>query len=52
LIQDSKRESEYVVAAALARLRFYYPEADQRWLWKGRHVSMFDGTTVTLPDAQ
>jgi hypothetical protein len=22
----------------------------QRWLWKGRRVYMFDGTTVTMPD--
>src|SRR5581483_10609303 len=21
-----------------------------RWLWKGRHVYLFDGTTVTMPD--
>lgn len=25
-------------------------QADQRWLWKGRRVYMFDGTTVTMPD--
>ena len=25
-------------------------EADQHWLWKGRRVYMFDGTTVTMPD--
>jgi hypothetical protein len=24
--------------------------ADRRWLWKGRRVYMFDGTTVTMPD--
>src|SRR6516225_4460443 len=24
--------------------------AQQRWLWKGRHVYLFDGTTVTMPD--
>jgi Transposase DDE domain len=23
---------------------------DPRWLWKGRHVYLFDGTTVTMPD--
>jgi hypothetical protein len=23
---------------------------DRRWLWKGRHVYLFDGTTVTMPD--
>jgi hypothetical protein len=25
-------------------------KAKQRWLWKGRRVYMFDGTTVTMPD--
>jgi hypothetical protein len=25
-------------------------KADQRWLWKGRRVYLFDGTTVTMPD--
>ncbi len=25
-------------------------KADRRWLWKGRRVYMFDGTTVTMPD--
>jgi hypothetical protein len=25
-------------------------KADQGWLWKGRRVYMFDGTTVTMPD--
>ena len=24
--------------------------ADSNWLWKGRQVYMFDGTTVTMPD--
>ena len=23
---------------------------DLRWLWKGRHVYLFDGTTVTMPN--
>jgi DDE family transposase len=29
-------------------------EADvgPRWLWKGRHVYLFDGTTVTMPDTR
>ena len=26
--------------------------ADARWLWKGRHVYLFDGTTVTMPDTR
>ncbi len=25
-------------------------KADKRWLWKGRRVYLFDGTTVTMPD--
>jgi hypothetical protein len=25
-------------------------KADPRWLWKGRRIYMFDGTTVTMPD--
>ena len=24
--------------------------SDRRWLWKGRRVYLFDGTTVTMPD--
>jgi hypothetical protein len=27
-------------------------KANQRWLWKGRRVYMFDGTTVTMPDSR
>jgi len=26
--------------------------AEQRWLWKGRRVYLFDGTTVTMPDTR
>ena len=25
-------------------------KVDRRWMWKGRRVYMFDGTTVTMPD--
>jgi hypothetical protein len=25
-------------------------QADARWLWKGRRVYLFDGTTVSMPD--
>ena len=25
-------------------------KVDRRWLWKGRRVYMFDGTTVSMPD--
>jgi hypothetical protein len=27
-------------------------ETDKQWLWKGRHVLMFDGTTVSMPDTR
>jgi DDE family transposase len=38
--------------SAVARLvgRALDAKANQRWLWKGRRVYMFDGTTVTMPD--
>jgi Transposase DDE domain len=26
--------------------------ADRRWLWQGRRVYLFDGTTVTMPDTR
>ena len=25
-------------------------QVQDKWLWKGRHVYMFDGTTVSMPD--
>jgi hypothetical protein len=25
-------------------------QADRRWLWKGRRVCLFDGSTVSMPD--
>jgi hypothetical protein len=27
-------------------------QAEQRWLWHGRRVYLFDGTTVTMPDTR
>ncbi|MFQ5502753.1 MAG: IS4/IS5 family transposase, partial [Phycisphaerae bacterium] len=27
-------------------------EAPEEWLWKGRHVKLIDGTTVTMPDTE
>jgi len=27
-------------------------KAEDRWLWKGRHVYLFDGTTVIMPDTE
>ena len=26
-------------------------QAQEKWLWKGRHVYMFDGSTVSMPDS-
>jgi hypothetical protein len=37
-------------AAACAAGRALDARADRRWLWKGRRVYLFDGTTVTMPD--
>src|SRR3954452_16501551 len=38
--------------AAVARLvgRNLDAQADPRWLWKGRRVCLFDGSTVSMPD--
>jgi hypothetical protein len=38
--------------AAVARLvgRNLDARVDRRWLWKGRRVCLFDGTTVAMPD--
>jgi hypothetical protein len=38
--------------SAVARLvgRNLNERVDRRWLWKGRRVCLFDGTTVSMPD--
>ena len=38
--------------AAVARLvgQNLDAQVDRRWLWKGRRVCLFDGTTVSMPD--
>jgi hypothetical protein len=36
--------------AACAVGRALDARADRRWLWRGRRVYLFDGTTVTMPD--
>jgi hypothetical protein len=38
--------------AAVARLvgRDLDAQVDRRWLWKGRRVCLFDGSTVSMPD--
>src|SRR3982751_6016178 len=40
--------------AAVARLvgRNLDAQVDRRWLWKGRRVCLFDGSTVSLPDTE
>src|SRR5437764_14358289 len=37
-------------AVACAVGRALDARADRRWLWQGRRVYLFDGTTVTMPD--
>ena len=27
-------------------------KAPEQWLWKGRHVNVVDGTTVSMPDTE
>src|SRR5829696_4516541 len=41
---------EFFSAAACAVGRGLDARSDRRWLWKGRRVYLFDGTTVTMPD--
>lgn len=40
--------------AAVARLvgQNLDAQADPRWLWKGRRVGLFDGSTVSMPDTE
>ena len=49
--QARKRLPEKVIST-VARLvgRQLANEAQNSWLWKGRHVNMFDGTTASMPD--
>jgi hypothetical protein len=49
--QARKRLSERFYAA-VARLvgRNLDARVDRRWLWKGRRVCLFDGSTVSMPD--
>jgi hypothetical protein len=43
-------ENFFSVAACLVG-RALDAKAKELWLWKGRRVYMFDGTTVTMPDS-
>ena len=49
--QARKRLPEsFVAGVALQTGRALEADVDPKWLWKGRHVYLFDGTTVTMPD--
>ena len=49
--QARKRLPEKFFAAVACLVgRALDAKVDHRWLWKGRRVYMFDGTTVTMPD--
>jgi hypothetical protein len=41
---------EFFATVACSVGRALDAKADKRWLWKGRRVYLFDGTTVTMPD--
>jgi hypothetical protein len=41
---------EFFSAVACSVGRALDARAQRRWLWKGRRVYLFDGTTVTMPD--
>jgi hypothetical protein len=49
--QARKRLPEQFFATAACQVgRELDAQVDPRWLWKGRRVYMFDGTTVNMPD--
>jgi hypothetical protein len=51
--QARKRLPESFVADVACQTgRALEANVDARWLWKGRHVYLFDGTTVTMPDTR
>lgn len=41
---------EFFATIARALGRQLEDRAEKKWLWKGRHVYMFDGTTTLMPD--
>lgn len=41
---------EFFATIARALGRQLEDQAEEKWLWKGRHVYMFDGTTTVMPD--
>src|SRR3954454_3123364 len=49
--QARKRLPEKIFAAVACLVgRALDAKVDKRWLWKGRRVYLFDGTTVIMPD--
>ena len=49
--QARKRLPEAFFSAATCRVsRVLDSAVNPKWLWKGRRIYMFDGTTVTMPD--
>jgi hypothetical protein len=49
--QARRRLPERFLAAMDRLVRRNLDECvDQRWLWNGRHVCLFDGSTVSMPD--
>lgn len=51
--QARKRLPEQFFAEVACRVgRVLDSQAAHNWLWKGRQVYMFDGTTVSMPDTQ
>lgn len=49
--QARKRLPESFFSGVACRVgRSLDAQADPKWLWKGRRVYMFDGTTVSMPD--
>lgn len=41
---------KFIATAACSVGRALDARVDPRWLWKGRRVYLFDGTTVNMPD--
>src|SRR5262249_42433716 len=41
---------EFFASVACSAGRALDEKAERRWLWGGRRVTLFDGTTVTMPD--
>ena len=51
--QARSRLPENLLSAVTCRVgRALDAQVDPKWLWKGRRVYLFDGTTVTMPDTR